>query len=147
MITKVAANHRNKTFGHYLEEDIEQEVWIIALEKLPDFVPNRGTQKDVKRSFEYWLNAVISNRLKNLYRDRFVVPNKYIKNMIDLLDVNDIKQHVFGNDNFIKLLVNSLTNLEHEVLESLLCGEIVSSYYKVRILRKVKDLWEAHGEV
>ena len=69
IIEKIAtAKRRNSAFAYYRPEDIEQEVWILALEALPRYIPSAG-------ELENFLNNHVTNRLKNLKRDKYYRPD------------------------------------------------------------------------
>lgn len=59
----IRAQARKNTFAEYTVEDIIQEIWVIVLEALEDYDPNR--------SLENFLSVCVKNRLKNLYRDQY----------------------------------------------------------------------------
>ena len=153
VIGRVAKNHRNKCFGSYTKQDIEQEVWIIALEVLPKFEMDKGTQKDPKRALEYWLNKVMTNKLKNLYRDKFIVPQRLHKegcsnNLLSAINIDDVGEviskdnleNIVGSEDLSAKIIDQLSDSDLEILDSLLSGENIPSYYKTKLLRKIKDV-------
>jgi len=160
VISKVAQNHKNKAFAYYTEEDIYQEIWIMALEKLYKFKPNRGKTKNIEKSLEHWLNAVISNQLKNLYRDKYIVPQRIHigKNnrLLTPADVDSLSEYeeeidlfsILENKELWHMIIDSLSDYDIEVLDSLLSGETVTSYYKNKVLKKifkVIDIYESNS--
>lgn len=152
VIHKVAKNHRNKDFGYFTKEDIEQEVWLIALDRMGDFQPKRGTQKDEKKSFEHWINCVVSNRLKNLYRNKYVVPQRLHKarptNLVNPICIDNVAEksqiiefhELIENKEIWQFLLKELNDCDLLVLDSLLSGENVGSYYKIKLCNKIKGL-------
>lgn len=152
IIEKVALNHKNKTFNYYTTEDIYQIVWTIALEKLSDFNINKTLEKKPEKALEHWLNTIISNRLSNLYRDEYVVPKqlKFGKNtnVIDPISIHDIEYNAVENISSIHLenkelwndVLNDLTEMELIVLESLLSGENITSYYKIKLIKRIRSI-------
>lgn len=62
----ISANH--KKFGYLKKEDLVNEVWIICLEKLPEFNKELG-------ELEHWLRVVVSNRIVN----KFKQINKFVR--------------------------------------------------------------------
>lgn len=148
IIAKVARNHISKAFDYYEQEDIEQEVWVIALQKLGDFDFEKSTVVDEAQALERFLNTVVSNRLKNLYRDKHVVPSKgNTSNFCTPFGIDDlsfdlvIKKSFDGATNEIGILI--LNNIEpHEfiILEALLSGERIPSYYKSKLKKAVKKI-------
>lgn len=152
VIQKVAKNHRNKSFGYFTEEDIEQEVWIIALEKLPKFEESKGKHKDATKSLEHWLNTIVSNTLKNLYRDKFEVPQRLRtdkkNNLVSPMNFDDIGERQDSSDFFALLenkelwniIIDQLSDYDIDILDSLLSGENIGSYYKSKIINKIKKI-------
>lgn len=159
VIQKVAKNHKNKRFGPYTEDDIEQEVWIIALNKLPEFVPERGKHKDLKQALENWLNTVISRRLANFYRDKHLVPQKLLKsdknnsqtqkrkNLMNPLDIDDISddcvrfqsQDILENECW-QIILDNLNEEMLDALDALLSGQPIGSYYKNKLKNEIKSI-------
>lgn len=139
VIEKVAENHKNKSFDCHSPEDIKNQVWVIALEKRGDFIYSRAKNKDPKLAFESWLNVVISNRLKNFHRD------KKKKNPENCISINALTNCVelISNDYFltsetwvkIKFL---LSDESIEILDSVLSGEKVNSYYKQKLFKEIE---------
>ena len=69
MISKIAREHRNKTFGFLDEEDIEQEIWSICLEKIDTFKSDSGDQSiPDEEKLEHYLRSIVSNRLVNRFK-------------------------------------------------------------------------------
>lgn len=152
IIQKVAKNHRNKEFGYFTKEDIEGEVWLIALKQMHKFDSTRGKHTNEKKSFEHWLNAVIAKRLKNLYRDTYVVPQRLHKgqpnNLLNPIHIDSIQENshtinfhdIIENKEIWNYLMLHLNDCDLEVLDSLLSGENIPSYYKLKLANKVKEL-------
>lgn len=165
VITNVVKNHRNKAFSYYTEEDIEQEAWIIALNKLGDFVPARGKNKDIKQSLENFLNTVVSRRLKNLYRDKYVVPQRTLKSdkspgdqnkrtnlmhPLNLEEISEDKLHgltsmIFENESWNKIIQNLNEDLI-DILDAMLSGQIIKCYYRNKLLYNIKSIMEQDRE-
>ena len=157
VIQKVAKNHRDKAFGSYTPEDIEHEVWLIALNKIELFKPNKGKVVDEKKALERWLNVVISNRLKNLYRDEYVVPQRLHKdnknNLLKPLDITSIGDRsdnielieIVQNKELWNYVLQNISDSEIEILDGLLSGELINSYYKNKIFIKIKELIKLYG--
>lgn len=150
VIEKVAQNHCHKKFDIHSENDIKQEVWIICLSKIKEFDFSRGQVDNEEESLERFLNTVVSNRLANFYRDKFVVPNRehlkksqtLINKEIDIgiLDNKchkDVLHDLFVNEQ-MSHIKNKLTILELDILESLLNGETIPSYYKIKLITKIQ---------
>lgn len=160
IIEKVANNHDHKTFGFYTKGDIHQEIWIIVLEKLAEFDVKKTKTGNIGKSLEHWLNSVVSKRLINLYRDRFLVPQKYkfdnpnktgTAHMPHGLDFNydNVPPSKINLNEFefeiIEYLVNNLTAFEVKILECVINGEKVSQYYKNKLSKSVKVLLKQYG--
>lgn len=152
VIFKIAENHKNKDFGYFTKEDIKQEVWVIALNALSKYQFERGTQKDEKKAFEHWMNRVVANRLKTLYRDKYIVPQQLHKrspnNLINLISIEGAQDRaqkidltaLIENKELWTFLIDRLDDLDQEVLESLLSGENIGSYYKMKLHDKIEVL-------
>lgn len=165
VINNVVKNHRNKAFSYYTEEDIEQEAWIIALNKLGDFLPARGRNKDIKQSLENFLNTVVSRRLKNLYRDKYVVPQRVLKsdkspgdqskrtNLMHPLNIEEISEDKmkgldplnFESDLWHKILKNLNEDLI-DILDAMLSGQIIKCYYRNKLLNHIKVIMGENNE-
>ena len=145
IINKVVLNHSNKEFDGFLKEDIIQECWLMSLKQLNKFDIKKTKNSDPKKALEHWLNKVLSNRLKNFYRDKHVVPKKNF-NCVSI-DNNEILNFLSGSDvnNIIysELFNYILNNLDEEkvyILECILSGESINSYYKNKIIKLIKEL-------
>lgn len=78
-------------FGVYDEDDIRQEIFIIALNSLKNFDPE-------KASFENFLFVHVNNRLKTLIRDNHYTNNKnWIedrkKNILNTVNIDNIDEN------------------------------------------------------
>jgi hypothetical protein len=167
VLTKVAKNNRNRAFGSYAEEDIEQEAWIIALKVLKDFKPKRATTENLPQALENWLNTVVSRRLKNLYRDKYVVPQKVSKsdsgvdvakfrnNLMHPVHIGEIDENTIlgnaeyltnGENLFLDMLVEKLDFYLFDVLETILSGECVNCYYKNKLFVIIKQVWAQYEQ-
>jgi DNA-directed RNA polymerase specialized sigma24 family protein len=62
IIDKISNEHCGKKFGYLDENDLKNEIWIICLEKLPDFNEDRG-------NLEHFLRVTVKNRLINRFKD------------------------------------------------------------------------------
>lgn len=149
VITKVVQNHKNKTFGNYTSEDIMQQAWIIILEKLPAFDSSKSKDKNIEKGLENWLNTVVSNRLHNFYRDKYLVHKNKDKNLISPLSINasntDFLAVFYNQDNhesneMIDKIISQLDIFMLEILESLLSGENLCFYYRNRLYNKIKEI-------
>ena len=70
IVRKIArAKRRNSSFAYFTPDDIEQEVWALALEALPRYRSSMG-------ELEHFLSNHITNRLKNLKRDKYYRPEQ-----------------------------------------------------------------------
>lgn len=166
IIQKVAKNHANKHFSIYDHDDIMQQTAIICWQKLSDFDFKKVKEKDPSKALENWLNKVASNRLKNFFRDNYQNKKKVFKNdfqesdklkresllsplylggtTIDLgkLDVENI---------YVKEILNNISDMLEEeyldVLEALLNGERINSYYKKRLQNNIETiLWNTKSQ-
>ncbi|KKM60777.1 hypothetical protein LCGC14_1538440 [marine sediment metagenome] len=72
MIEQIAKQRRNNhAFAHFTGDDIEQEIWAMCLDALRRYNPTTGP-------LEHFLNSHVSNRLKNLKRDKYFRPGSCI---------------------------------------------------------------------
>lgn len=70
IIEKIAKNRKNNNaFAYYTPEDIYQEIWLLCLESLSRYDKSIG-------ELENFLNRHISNRIKNLKRDKYSKASK-----------------------------------------------------------------------
>lgn len=150
VVQKVAANHRNKSFDIYSSADIEQEVWVLALKHLPEFDLSRCKYDDVEKSFEHWLNKVMSTRLTNLHRDKFLIKrrnkNKEMVATVSMnsadFDLDQLFEHNHNSIDFWDLVNKHFTEDDFDVLESILSNENINSYYKVKLKNKMKEVFK-----
>lgn len=74
IISQIAKSRKNKhKFAYYTAGDISQEIWALCLDALKRYDSSSG-------ELENYLNKHISNRMKNLKRDRYFRPEKDINN-------------------------------------------------------------------
>lgn len=153
---KVAKNHRNKAFGIYDEDDIEQEVWLICGAVIHLFKPSRRKIKNMESALENWLNSVVSNRLINFHRDKFVGKPKPFKsdrgqrlfqqkfNLAYPLNIEDIPEDALDVEHCLmdedgKLITGDLHEYIIDILEAYLSGEIIKPYYRNMMFQAIKD--------
>lgn len=152
IIDRVVLNHSNKEFDGFLREDIIQECWVMSLKQLNKFDIKKTKNGDPKKALEHWLNKVLSNRLKNFYRDKHTVPkknfncvsidNNEILNFLSIGSVNDILY-----SELFKCILLQLNEETLYILESIMSGEIINSYYKNKIIKLIKKIVEEyHGQ-
>lgn len=157
---KVAFNHSAKKFDYHNEDDIYQQVWIIILQQIDQFQPDRINSNNIKQGLENWLNGVVSKRLKNFYRDNFAIKQqsrktdknesetikrKSLQHPVAICEVGEIIQNlnILDDIEFYDIwdfIVKELTWEEVDVLDAILSGEIVPQYYKTKLSLKLKDL-------
>lgn len=65
-IENLAERFSLNTFAYHEREDIKQEVWVICLESIDKFDPNKS-----KASLETFLFSVVKNELTNMYNKLF----------------------------------------------------------------------------
>ena len=154
-IRRVAQNHRRKTFDVHEEDDIEQQVYQIALIALPKYHVSKSKNKDPLKAFESWLNALVSKRLVNFYRDEYGVKHKPRKHdtefetqkrvnlshpvHIDNLDIPDPLGNSSDNE-FFNFLLKEMDYLFVEVMFACMSGENVGSYYRYRLQNKILEV-------
>jgi hypothetical protein len=62
IISRISEEHSHKTFGYLDENDLKNEIWLICLEKVRDYQPERG-------ELENFLRVSVKNRLVNKFKD------------------------------------------------------------------------------
>lgn len=62
IITKIAEEHSNKTFGYLDKDDLKNEIWVICLEKIETYSEEKG-------KLENYLRVLVKNRLVNKFKD------------------------------------------------------------------------------
>lgn len=152
IIARVAKNHTAKAFDGYAPEDIEQEAWVIALKNIENFDFKKSKVSDEAKGLEHFLNIVVSSRLKNLYRDEHTVPSRGNSNNfctplgIDDLPLDSMLTECFDNFNneIAQLILSKLDKVDLIILESVLSGERVPSYYKSKLKKSVSKLLEEY---
>lgn len=75
IINKIAESRRGKTFAYYQSDDISQEVWVLCLDALDRFDISKASTPKLPDQIERYLNSHVSNRLKNLMRDKYFRPD------------------------------------------------------------------------
>lgn len=157
---KVARNHSHKVFGYYTNDDIHQEVWIIILDRLNDFDASKVVTTNIKKGLENFLNSVVSKRLINLYRDKYLVPQRHktdhpgrygTSHMPNEItdDVEEKTVHSFDwttmDKELLEYVIEQLTPADVKILEAILNGENISPYYRGKVSRHVKELIAIYG--
>ena len=157
IVNKVGDNHRKKAFAHYTASDISQQAKLICLEKLKDFDHTKIKTTNLKQALE---NTVVSNRLKNLFRDNVGVHYKKYKkeatdgpkqkriNLLNPIDISSTYDHelVFISDfttgDLFKYLLRNLNEEDIDILECLLSGDKVDASTKNKLMVKVISILE-----
>jgi DNA-directed RNA polymerase specialized sigma24 family protein len=156
----VAKIHRGKTFDYHTKTDIEQQVWVIAIEALPKYENKKTKTKNPELAFESWINAVVSRRLKNFYRDRYTVKHREKANdsNFDKIKKNNLSrpldlglaESVVGtidvphfSEMDLNTILNQLPDDLRQVLLLQLSGIHIVGYYTYRLNAKLKEIYEA----
>jgi len=92
IINKIArVKKKNDCFAYYTEDDIHQEVWILCLDALKRY-------KSTIAKLENFLNNHVTNRIKNLKRDKYFRPDAQVSetgpartrmNLVNALPIGD----------------------------------------------------------
>lgn len=163
ILNKISFIHSNKTFAYFDSEDISSEVWIIALNQLDKYEPKRGRGFSALNNFERWMNAVVKNRLSNLYRDKYSSANEEFKkqrmNIINSVSMDlvsedamrscDAANVIIDNMDYVDLhnyIVNNLNDDMLMVYYDCINEENVSSYYKTKLREELLILFEQRKE-
>lgn len=80
IINKLIIIHQGKKFAYFGAEDIGQEIRLICCRKIDGYQPRRAKAEGYYKGLEHWLNRVITNGLRNLYRDHMGGAIKHYKN-------------------------------------------------------------------
>lgn len=113
IIAKIAKSRRSQKFAYYEGVDVEQEVWVFCLQALERYDPDKASPDiSFEKQIEHFLNHHVTNRLKNLMRDKYFRPEPdkshtgYVKTRINLvnalpIDTCDINKNgtVIGSAN------------------------------------------------
>lgn len=157
VIDKVAHFYKNKGFLYFDSVDIEQQAKLICWNKINEFDPRRKKIDNIEEALEHWLNRIVSNRLKNLYRDHVGIVHRDFKRdteftkecRINLLNPVNIAESYnlcdidLNSTEFKELLQIIVDNIDHElfdVLEALLSGENIGDYYKKKLFIEVTKI-------
>lgn len=62
IIQRISEEHSHKKFGYLEENDLRNEIWVICLDKLDSFNPEKG-------DLEHFLRVTVKNRLVNRFKD------------------------------------------------------------------------------
>ena len=100
-------------FGYYTKEDIQQEAFIIGAQAIPQYDENKGT------SLKTFLYTHISNRLKNLKRDRFCCPVQFCKKCEELETLcptceNKLRQNAIKRNIINTVDIDTIANVDKE---------------------------------
>lgn len=75
IIKKIARSRKNYKFAYYESADVEQEVWVFCLQALKRYDSNKASSDiSSEKQIEHFLNCHVTNRLKNLMRDKYFRP-------------------------------------------------------------------------
>lgn len=121
IIAQIAASKgASSAFAYFQPADIEQEVWVICIKALPQYMPSRGP-------LDHYLKRCVNNRLKNLKRDRYFRPSSNTgeksRNVQDRINIVNAIALFAGNDKDTQIDVHDSSssnspsfNLEYEEL-------------------------------
>ncbi len=75
IIERIAQHRRRNVFAYYDSNDVKQEIWVLCLQALDKFDPTKVSPGiPIKKQIEHFLNNHVSNRMKNLKRDKYFRP-------------------------------------------------------------------------
>lgn len=160
-INKIAkVKKRNDCFAYYTEDDIHQEVWILCLDALKRY-------KSTIAKLENFLNNHVTNRIKNLKRDKYFRPDAEVSetgparirmNLVNALPIGDGDligyngSLLSGSRMSIDPLKNLIADELSEYILSRLTSDLAISFYLVthgNKLRKpmLEELQEAVANI
>jgi len=158
VINKIAHMHQNKKFGYFTEEDIFSQVWVICLEQLNTYDPNKGEGDNQLNSFERWFNKIVRNRLSNFYRDKYLSVNEKHRlsrmNLINCLNIDniDVTHEINARcvdsgtasnlilEEFKDFVEKRLSDDVRDIYHDCIDDENVSSYYRSKLARELNNI-------
>lgn len=167
IIAKIAKNRRGQKFAYYEGVDVEQEVWVFCLQALERYDQSKATPDiSVEKQIEHFLNKHVTNRLKNLMRDKYFRPEsdesctghaRIRMNLINALPIDtcDINRNgtVLGSANqnydpvsfFIveeikELIFLKLSNDLIEPFIDLLGGNKLKKTFEIRLQQEIAEI-------
>jgi hypothetical protein len=136
IIKKIANHRKNSTFAYYEDKDIAQEIWVFCLEALQRFDANRAQNIPTEDQIEHFLNCHVSNRLKNLMRDKYFRPEKdplqQRHSQVRINLINALPLDFCGADNDGTLLSGSCSSYDP-------ISHLITEELKSHILAKLPD--------
>lgn len=79
IVDKIVIIHQGKTFGYFDHNDVAQEIRLMCYRKIDGYKIDRSTGGEYYKGLEHWLNRIIANGLRNLYRDNMGGAIKHYK--------------------------------------------------------------------
>lgn len=136
IINKITKHRKNSGFAYYEKDDIAQEIWVFCLEALQRFDADRAQDIPTPDQIEHFLNHHVSNRLKNLMRDKYFRPEKdpiqQRHSQVRINLINALPLDLCGSENDGTLLGGGFLN--HDPISHLITEEL-----KRHILEKLPD--------
>ena len=137
VISKIVKSYGNtRTFAYYDNDDITQEVWCMCLEALDNYDSSVAP-------LENFLRTHVSNRMKNLKRDKYFRPGSDIitsglaKTKMNLVNALPL-DYVTIDDNFT-LLCNSRISFDPT---NLLLNDELILYIKLRLDNDLQNAFD-----
>lgn len=164
IIDRVALKQSKKPHGIYGIDDLQQFSRMVCWTKLPQFDFSRRKEAEIPKALENWLSRVIKNRLINLHRDTSKDFDKPFKKDADEFQVNVrnsllkpislsvvssdavVEDHDFQNINYMRSITKCLDEEYIEILDCYLSGFSIPSYYRDKLLKKIKTIIENMDE-
>jgi hypothetical protein len=162
IVDKIVIIHQGKTFAHFDSCDIAQEIRLMCCRKLDGYNVERAKPEDYYKGLEHWLNRVVRNGLRNLYRDNMGgAVRRYKGDTDDLVEQRSKLAHAasleegyyhnanlavdtrvstdYEFDTGYKYMVGRLDAMDNIVLEAIGGGcEVVGHHYRGRLLANLK---------
>jgi ribosomal protein S18 len=139
IIEKIASSRKIKnSFAYYTPEDIYQEIWFLCLEALNRYNKDFG-------ELENFLNAHVSNRIKNLKRDKYfrIDQDELTARRINLVNALSIcSVNISSKDKVFISANNSLEPIEYISVEEL--KDYIEERIPQHLLNSFKLLIEGH---
>lgn len=171
IITKIAKRLAPKfTFGYYDVSDIEQEAFLIGIDGLTRFDPNKGA------ALETFLFTHMNNRLKTFKRDNYCrisytcnvcnnedpnceqcvkrqLTNERRKSLMEPMGIESLENESIPFDIFSQLEINEISTLIDKYLEleyrldylKMLDGVYIPKIRKIKIEQRIIEILEEHG--
>ncbi len=147
IIAKIAKTRKTQKFAYYEGVDIEQEVWVFCLQALGRYDPDKASGDiSIEKRIEHFLNNHVTNRIKNLMRDKYFRPeNKTVPKFgnsrtrmdlvnalpLDICDANNIEKILGSGANYNDPVSSLLAKETIHLILSKLPSELIDPFESI----------------